>query len=649
MTQLLSLGAINKLTGKYVYPKIANKKDNYVCPECNKDLILCQGDIRVHHFRHKIDNINPCHHYSNPTETQIHKDAKQLMKTILENKTPIQFIRECVSCKNNEMFEIPEITELSNIQLEYNFEYNGKKVADVAYIDNNEILCIFEICNTHKTKGENRPEPWFEIDANILLTMVNSNDFQPLIIKCIRCEKCDECIEKEKMFLIENIRRKNNTKLIDLEQKLKKAIQNSNDDYWGKDDYGEGIYRKQINNIKDEVEIELVKQNIVYKNNNDVCFTIKKLLTDEYIELNSMNLISVGKYGECKITITELYNWYFNIEINIIDREIKHNNLICNLLHYVELQDVENTNDILSKIKQLQLNIPQNIEIDFVKNNIKFYKDTQGYKFTHPKTGLVIKYSYNQKLYLNGEWIKGIKIIDIIRWYNSLLPNNINDKNNPNEINIKTNNILFENISNKLKSSTTYNQKKKYKSLLELLNVVDNLYINFDDVLKSYNDYHLTITHPITLKKISYHLKKDYISIIGINVRIEYLEVIKNINLWLNDTPYKLEKIIKWANNHKYVKSLLFLLSTPIIEINYETKKQNNLDDEADFIIWLNSFDNNLNILTDYCMLFDWKLDNIIFWLKSDGIFKRCLKCNCIYSYLKNSFVCKNKYCININ
>ena len=69
MSKLLSLGAINKLTKEYVYPKIANKKDNYICPECNKDLILCQGKIKVHHFRHKVDNINPCHHYTNPTDT----------------------------------------------------------------------------------------------------------------------------------------------------------------------------------------------------------------------------------------------------------------------------------------------------------------------------------------------------------------------------------------------------------------------------------------------------------------------------------------------------------------------------------------------------------------------------------------------------
>ena len=82
MSQLLSLGAINKNTGEYIYPKIANKKDKYICPECDKELILCQGNIKVHHFRHKADNINPCHHYSNPTEAQIHKDAKILLKNL---------------------------------------------------------------------------------------------------------------------------------------------------------------------------------------------------------------------------------------------------------------------------------------------------------------------------------------------------------------------------------------------------------------------------------------------------------------------------------------------------------------------------------------------------------------------------------------
>ena len=191
MNSLISLGAINKQTGEYVYPKIANKQDEYSCPECNKDLILCQGDIRTHHFRHKV-TTNPCNHYSSPTETQIHKDAKLLMKTLLDKKIPVSFVRNCWCCKKNEEFEIPETSETSDVRLEHRFEYHGPKVADVAYIENGEILCIFEICNTHKTRSEDRPEPWFEIDATSLLTLVNTNN-EPLIINCVRCEKCEKC------------------------------------------------------------------------------------------------------------------------------------------------------------------------------------------------------------------------------------------------------------------------------------------------------------------------------------------------------------------------------------------------------------------------------------------------------------------------
>jgi hypothetical protein len=206
MTSIISLGAINKLTGEYVYPKIANKKDEYSCPECNKDLIICQGDVRVHHFRHKVAT-NPCHHYSSPTETQIHKDAKLLMKTLLDKKIPVSFVRNCCCCKNNEEFEIPETSETSNIQFEYRFEYHGPKVADVAYIDNGEILCIFEICNTHKTRGENRPEPWFEIDAETLIRVANDNCLSQIQIPCIRCEKCEDCVEREKKQIKNEINR----------------------------------------------------------------------------------------------------------------------------------------------------------------------------------------------------------------------------------------------------------------------------------------------------------------------------------------------------------------------------------------------------------------------------------------------------------
>jgi hypothetical protein len=197
MSQLISLGAINKITNEYVYPKIGNKHDNYVCPDCKKDVILVQGKILRHHFRHKTDKVHPCKYYDKPNESQIHKDAKMLMKTLLENKTPIQFMRTCPSCKKCNKIELPEITEDSTITLEHRFNYGDYfKIADVAHICDDEIEAIYEICHTHHTSSEDRPEPWVEIDAKSLLTSVNTND-EAMILTCIRkheeCEECEEC------------------------------------------------------------------------------------------------------------------------------------------------------------------------------------------------------------------------------------------------------------------------------------------------------------------------------------------------------------------------------------------------------------------------------------------------------------------------
>jgi len=201
MLHLLSIGAMNKITGEYVYPKIANKQEHYVCPECNKDVIFCNGEIRVRYFRHKFD-INPCFYFDKPNETQKHKNGKLLMQKVIENKTHVTFSRCCNRCNKIDEYEIPEIGENSVIKLEYRFENNGPKIADVAYLDNGEIVAIIEIYNTHKTRSEDRPEPWFEIDAETLINMANINNLTCLNIPCIRNETCDECIEKYKKIAI---------------------------------------------------------------------------------------------------------------------------------------------------------------------------------------------------------------------------------------------------------------------------------------------------------------------------------------------------------------------------------------------------------------------------------------------------------------
>lgn len=193
MCDVPQLGALKKGTNEYIYPAAASKMDKYVCPDCGKDLILRRGQIRIHHFAHLRDD-NPCTYYNKPSESQIHKDAKMLMKSLLDKKKQITIIRKCPGvCGNRpEEYEIPEISDTSNIIVEHRFKYNGLKIADVAYIDNKEIVCIFEIYNKHATEEINRPEPWFEIDAYELINSVNSIS-DKISINCIRRGVCKDC------------------------------------------------------------------------------------------------------------------------------------------------------------------------------------------------------------------------------------------------------------------------------------------------------------------------------------------------------------------------------------------------------------------------------------------------------------------------
>lgn len=207
MSNHFSMGAINKTTNKYEYPKIANKINKYKCPFCEKNVIFRNGKIKQPHFAHNKSD-NHCSYYEKPNETQIHKDAKLLMKTLLDNKNKILFYRKCYDCLLNTIFEYKiadnDYNENTLAYIEYRFNYNNSnRSADVALVENEDIKYIFEICHKNKTKEENRPEPWFEINSEKLINNINfaKNMNNEIRIECIRDYKCDFCkqvIECEK-------------------------------------------------------------------------------------------------------------------------------------------------------------------------------------------------------------------------------------------------------------------------------------------------------------------------------------------------------------------------------------------------------------------------------------------------------------------
>jgi hypothetical protein len=207
MSNHFYMGAINKLTNDYEYPKIADKNNKYKCPNCEKDVIFRKGKIKQPHFAHKKSD-NPCYYYDKPNESQIHKDAKLLMKKLLDNKTYISINVRCKYCENRgcpyydyegydyNIFK-DDYNENTKAVIEHNFKYNNSnRFADVAFLENNIVKCIFEIHYKNKTKDVNRPEPWFEIEAEDLINNINSIeniDENGATIDCIRDFKCDEC------------------------------------------------------------------------------------------------------------------------------------------------------------------------------------------------------------------------------------------------------------------------------------------------------------------------------------------------------------------------------------------------------------------------------------------------------------------------
>lgn len=194
----LTLGAIDKATNNYVLPCNADKKNKYVCPDCSKDLIFKNGKIKAPHFAH-FSEKEPCTYYIRPTESQIHKDAKLLLKSLLDIQKKLLIIQKCSNGCN---IEYPiEYTE-NKTELEYRFDLNNStKIADVAFLNMNKIKYIFEICHKHKTLSENRPEPWFEFNATDLIETVNINiENDTITLQCIRGDQtCQECLKIKEM------------------------------------------------------------------------------------------------------------------------------------------------------------------------------------------------------------------------------------------------------------------------------------------------------------------------------------------------------------------------------------------------------------------------------------------------------------------
>ena len=63
--------------------------------------------------------------------------------------------------------------------------------------------CCCCCCYLTLLEAEDRPEPWFEIDAERLIKTVEECYMSEIKIDCIRERKCEKCVEKECLKLLE--------------------------------------------------------------------------------------------------------------------------------------------------------------------------------------------------------------------------------------------------------------------------------------------------------------------------------------------------------------------------------------------------------------------------------------------------------------
>lgn len=254
-----NLGAINKNTLDYEIPLLAKKENKYKCPSCEKDVIFKKGLVKIPHFAHK--HTQSCYYYDKPSESEIHKSAKLLIKNLLENRIAMEFYRICKDCHiKKQILLTNSYPENCNVFIEYRFYYNEKqKIADIAVV-NTDISYIIEIYYKHKTIEEQRPEPWIELDANNLIhnLQLNNYDINKCIeINCIRNYQCEKCIEKEEKQILEMIKRQKEHEEQQRQQKIKEE-----------NEYEEQQLQKKIK--QEQAFINYLKQQELIKKQNEM-------------------------------------------------------------------------------------------------------------------------------------------------------------------------------------------------------------------------------------------------------------------------------------------------------------------------------------------------------------------------------------------
>ena len=300
--------------------------------------------------------------------------------------------------------------------------------------------------------------------------MANDNSLTLLQIQCIRCEKCDDCIEGERNKLIKvqklqkqleeteeynrkcehwqinegernklilEVQRNNLIKVQKLQKQLEEAEEyNRKYEHWlindGKDTTK---YELPIRNIRDEIEVKLIQNNIKYINNNDEYFVINNKITEEKIIIKSItSFIYCSKVYN--LIWDDLINWYKNCyTFNTIACCITSTNSINELVKYIEKKEIHTITDILQNLEKNSMLCKAHygvnftfkeyisseilLECKFIQKQIEYTTQyTAGsniYKIKLPDKNEFIKYSIaSKKIYMNKKWHHNVDLDSLL-------------------------------------------------------------------------------------------------------------------------------------------------------------------------------------------------------------------------------------------
>lgn len=540
--------------------------------------------------------------------------------------------KECVECKEKIKIILPEYENGKSVILEHSFKFDIieekyleegglLKIADIAYLDENKkMIWICEILNTHKTEEGNRPEPWNEIDAKELLKK-EIKENEKVELKCCREFTCEKCYEK---------------RYKELEKKdLKELLKSTHLECFIRYKLKQRIFSNKINtehlricfdtNSKKEVE-----------NNNNIILLFEKYYEDKKIILETSKGTVKVKFLNKNQCISEDLSGFGTIEIiKYILENIQKIYVVCELSNY----DIEYYKEINNRIY---------IDVNF--NEKEKIKKNGGKWDIKVKKWYIDKDNTKKK-----EILKNYKEINVKVEYVNVDSNKNLESNE--EIDLDNIKNVIDVVKKKLKEVKNINQIKKYEKILKICQ--DNEYMNFDlkKVILTNNEYHICIIHPKTNKKVNFHLKYESLNMPYGKRILETRNVIycvkKNIKKLSEDKMFLILSKKKYGNILKNIIENKIPIQENIDDhklSQYIFNDENN-ENIVDFMLLLNYYkvgNDDIEFLEyiDNCIEYDWKIENIIEWLKSDGTFKRCKNCNCVNSYKNNKIICKNKYCL---